>query len=274
VNNDTALMVSIKQDKRKKEALENALYAFLRERSAQMGEAYTCEMHEAAKAEDQDYISDIHFQVKSAIKAYEVAKSEQPVSDRAIDGDAVKRHAKANLHEWLPNEQPVELPQQTYEVLKFISDNIGPLVNNAGVSKQDISETAAMIRRAVREVLSTSKPSKREPIDLDLLKRTCMTCTFPLKTSEISDNKELFAKYIYEAMQWASLHTVKVGYTPNWQDHGNSDAQDRARAAANIILATQHKPVVSVDAAAALSKAILEAHAKWAAEYQGVSHVD
>ena len=52
-------------------ALEDAVYWLLCERSAQMGEAYTHEMHEAAKAEDQDYISDIRFQVKSAIKAYD-----------------------------------------------------------------------------------------------------------------------------------------------------------------------------------------------------------
>jgi hypothetical protein len=59
-------------------ALEDAAYWLLCERSAQMGESYTREMHEAAKAEDQDYISDIRFQVKSAIKAYESAKTEQP----------------------------------------------------------------------------------------------------------------------------------------------------------------------------------------------------
>ncbi len=34
------------------------------------------------------------------------------------------------------------------------------------------------------------------------------------------------------------------------------------------------KPVLKVDAAEALSKAILKAHAKWAATYQGVGHVD
>jgi hypothetical protein len=51
-------------------ALEKAVYWFLCERSAQMGEAYTLSMHEQAIAEDQDYISDIRFQVKSAIKAY------------------------------------------------------------------------------------------------------------------------------------------------------------------------------------------------------------
>lgn len=59
-------------------ALEDAVYWLMCERSAQMGEAYTHEMHEAAKAEDQDYISDIRFQVKSAIKAYEAAKPDQP----------------------------------------------------------------------------------------------------------------------------------------------------------------------------------------------------
>ena len=53
------------------DALEDAVYWLLCERSAQMGESYTREMHEQARAEDQDYISDIRFQVKSAIKAYQ-----------------------------------------------------------------------------------------------------------------------------------------------------------------------------------------------------------
>lgn len=47
---------------------------------------------------------------------------------------------------------------------------------------------------------------------------------------------ESAAKYIYEAMQWAVRHSENGRFTPDWQENGNSHAQDRARAAANIIL--------------------------------------
>ena len=86
-------------------ALEQAVYWFLCERSAQMGEAYTAEMHEAAKAEDQDYISDIRFQVKSAIKAYEAAKvKEQPDADDKNVVNTPKNEAECGSNTIQPDE--------------------------------------------------------------------------------------------------------------------------------------------------------------------------
>lgn len=98
-------------------ALDKALYWFLCERSAQMGESYTSDMHEAAKLEDQYCISDIRVQLKCAIKAYEAAKTatkDQPIT---VGDDAM--HHLGNLLYMLAGLHPDDQTAAYEEALAF-----------------------------------------------------------------------------------------------------------------------------------------------------------
>lgn len=53
----------------------------------------------------------------------------------------------------------------------------------------------------------------------------------------MASDKESVARYIYEAMQWAVRNAENGRFPPDWQEHGNSFAQERAREAAENIFA-------------------------------------
>jgi hypothetical protein len=73
-------------------------------------------------------------------------------ADRAIDGDAVERHAKANLHEWLPTEQPDE-----FTLLGVLADIRQKTGLGDKVMLSDLADTLAALIQNGDSAIDTNK---------------------------------------------------------------------------------------------------------------------
>lgn len=62
-------------------SIEAALFAFLRERSAQIGERFDMEMFQQLKAQDPEQFDDEIVQMRCAIEAFEAAKTAEQADD-------------------------------------------------------------------------------------------------------------------------------------------------------------------------------------------------